>query len=228
MTPAPTVTITDTILAESLRRRSAPPPTWQQQRGSRSTRTRGQRPRRGGNDLRHQSKLGEGGGNRRHLGDQRGCVALPANKWRTVCYHFATQLPNMSRDWPGSHDLNGAEKSNKQVLTRTVRYKNGLLFPNFKTGALNHSATLPSLEFSDLAGAWVRGKYQLPTECRGLAAGHVARANARRPRYAGAAIVGNLPRWPSRTRKPASSSTAAQGRLRSARGSHRKQGRDYA
>ena len=30
--------------------------------------------------------------------------------------------------------------------------------PVFKTGALNHSATLPSLEFSDLAGAWVRGK----------------------------------------------------------------------
>src|SRR5467141_1831862 len=33
--------------------------------------------------------------------------------------------------------------------------------PVFKTGALNHSATLPSLEFCDLAGVWVRGKWEL-------------------------------------------------------------------
>ena len=38
--------------------------------------------------------------------------------------------------------------------------------PVFKTGALNHSATLPSLELSDLAGASVRGKHQLAVECR--------------------------------------------------------------
>src|SRR5437868_5134056 len=34
--------------------------------------------------------------------------------------------------------------------------------PVFKTGALNHSATLPSLEFSDLAGARAPGKDQSP------------------------------------------------------------------
>jgi len=38
------------------------------------------------------------------------------------------------------------------------------------------------LEFSDLAGAWVRGKYQLPGECRGCL--------ARRRQYGSAAIVG--------------------------------------
>jgi hypothetical protein len=36
--------------------------------------------------------------------------------------------------------------------------------PVFKTGALNHSATLPSLQFSDLAGVRVRGKHQSPLE----------------------------------------------------------------
>jgi hypothetical protein len=40
----------------------------------------------------------------------------------------------------------------------------GRPFPNFKTGALNRSATLPSLVFSDLAGVWVRGKHQSPLE----------------------------------------------------------------
>jgi hypothetical protein len=35
------------------------------------------------------------------------------------------------------------ENPNKQGQLETVRYKNGRLFPNFKTGALNHSATLP-------------------------------------------------------------------------------------
>ena len=34
--------------------------------------------------------------------------------------------------------------------------------PVFKTGALNHSATLPSLELSDLAGVRVLGKHELP------------------------------------------------------------------
>src|SRR6476619_2352520 len=33
--------------------------------------------------------------------------------------------------------------------------------PVFKTGALNHSATLPSLDVSDLAGACGRGKRQI-------------------------------------------------------------------
>jgi hypothetical protein len=32
---------------------------------------------------------------------------------------------------------------------------------SFKTGALNHSATLPSLDVSDLAGARGRGKRQI-------------------------------------------------------------------
>jgi hypothetical protein len=49
--------------------------------------------------------------------------------------------------------------------------------PVFKTGALNRSATLPSLEFSDLAGVRAGGKYQLPVSgrrgapvCAGVAA----------------------------------------------------------
>ena len=58
--------------------------------------------------------------------------------------------------------LRKTKKPKKQGLLGTARYKNGRPIPNFKTGALNHSATLPSPEFSDLAGAWVRGKPQLP------------------------------------------------------------------
>jgi hypothetical protein len=70
------------------------------------------------------------------------CVALPANKWRTVCYHFATQLLNIGRDEVGCFGFSGAENPNKQGLFGTARYGNGLPFPNFETGALNYAATL--------------------------------------------------------------------------------------
>jgi hypothetical protein len=56
----------------------------------------------------------------------------------------------------------------KTQHNRAKRYQIGLGRTgewDFKTGALNHSATLPSLEFSDLAGACIRGKYQLPLIC---------------------------------------------------------------
>jgi hypothetical protein len=61
---------------------------------------------------------------------------------------------------------------------------------NLKTGALNRSATLPSLEFSDLAGVWVRGKVQSPPE--GTAGYRICGAQgASQPRRGqGAAIVG--------------------------------------
>jgi hypothetical protein len=42
--------------------------------------------------------------------------------------------------------------------------------PVFKTGALNRSATLPSLTARDLAGACVRGKDQLAPKCASFAA----------------------------------------------------------
>src|SRR5258706_13635359 len=37
--------------------------------------------------------------------------------------------------------------------------------PVFKTGALNHSATLPALEFRDLAKPRLGGKRRLPPDC---------------------------------------------------------------
>jgi hypothetical protein len=79
-----------------------------------------------------------------------------------ACYHFATQPPDTGRDKTGLREFSGSEKPSKQGPFRTARYRNGRLFPVFKTGALNRSATLPSLEFSDLVGVWAGGKYQLP------------------------------------------------------------------
>ena len=66
--------------------------------------------------------------------------------------------------------------------------------PVFKTGALNHSATLPTLDVSDLAGARGRGKRQIGPDWR-----------------AGGESAWRRSRAFSRTRKPASSSTAAPG-----------------
>jgi hypothetical protein len=70
-----------------------------------------------------------------------------------ACYHFATQLPDTGLDKTGLCEFRGVEKPNKQGLIRTARYRNGRLFPNFKTGALNHSATLPSWERQRLSKA---------------------------------------------------------------------------
>jgi hypothetical protein len=57
--------------------------------------------------------------------------------------------------------------------------------PVFKTGALNRSATLPSLEFSDLAGACARGKDQSPGKCRDRRRNCLVRQvpSARRPEH---------------------------------------------
>jgi hypothetical protein len=60
--------------------------------------------------------------------------------------------------------------------------------PVFKTGALNRSATLPSLELSDLAGVRVRGKYQLPLQCAADCCIAV-RTDARSARYPSCTII---------------------------------------
>ena len=95
--------------------------------------------------------------------------------------------------------------------------------PVFKTGALNRSATLPSPEFSDLAGGSAGGKWN----CRsGRAQGACgARRGAQRPRSRRRDEVRGRT---MRTRKPASSSRAARSRLQSKRGNRRIPSRDYA
>ena len=97
--------------------------------------------------------------------------------------------------------------------------------PVFKTGALNRSATLPSLEFSDLAGVCAGGKYQLAVRGRRVApiCAGVAALWAISPAAATISTAGL-----KRTRKPASSSTAARNRLRSMRGNCRTPRHEYA
>jgi hypothetical protein len=62
----------------------------------------------------------------------------------------------MGRDEVGRAGYRRAERPNISVLVRIARYKNGPLFPNFKTGALNHSATLPLLRHQSLGGGKIK------------------------------------------------------------------------
>ena len=82
-------------------------------------------------------------------------VGGSANNTATVCYHFATQLPNTGREWSVRSGTRSAQKPNKQGLIETVRYENGRLSANFECGAFNHSATSPRMPNQ---GQGVRGR----------------------------------------------------------------------
>jgi hypothetical protein len=50
-------------------------------------------------------------------------LRCPANKWRTACYHFATQLPNIGRDQKvagGEGDVLKPNKINSIGISRTT------------------------------------------------------------------------------------------------------------
>src|SRR5579864_8256071 len=79
----------------------------------------------------------------------------------------------MSRDQQVPVNSDAEENSNKSRRSRTVNYwkEQPKLF--FKTGALNHSATLPSLEIAELFTTVQRTKYGL---CKHFANQHLRNA----------------------------------------------------
>jgi hypothetical protein len=54
----------------------------------------------------------------------------------TICYHFATQLPNTGRYAAVRLGLADSERLNKRGLLGIARYENGRLQANYKTAAL--------------------------------------------------------------------------------------------
>jgi hypothetical protein len=69
------------------------------------------------------------------------------DKTRTFAEQIATdllpKLPNMERDWLSQGVMIGGEMPYFLGLTGTIGYRTIRQQTNFKTGALNHSATLP-------------------------------------------------------------------------------------
>ena len=63
---------------------------------------------------------------------------------RTNGHRNGHQLPWPEGDWQASSNTNQGENPNKSTLTTTRRDRTNQVPEDFKTGALNHSATLPT------------------------------------------------------------------------------------
>jgi hypothetical protein len=64
---------------------------------------------------------------------------------RTICYHFATQFDVTRQNWAAPRQTALRENPSFSGLFDTEQNQTIWLQTNFKTGALNYSATLPSL-----------------------------------------------------------------------------------
>src|SRR5262245_57514351 len=71
------------------------------------------------------------------------------NRIEQPCYHFATQPVSTRRNEPVQPTAPNTENLRKAGLFDTAQHGAASAFSNFKTGALNHSATRPTPSMRD-------------------------------------------------------------------------------